>query len=234
MDGLLAADPIEAPAELVNFDLQEHAASIQAEMDRLNGAAECLANGPKPGKKRWLSSPAPPINGSGDALSILFVIRFHKQLLDLRNPFRLPRKPTKRSIASQSSYSFQGPDMIVRRFGRRNQQEKHVHELAVKARKLNSCLADRHNASSLWHTRVFGMRDRYTMPHSGTAQFLTSQDCFDDTIELVTAQISCVQQSLGQFANNAFSVFCFQFDADRLDANKIGKFHTPSHISQLS
>ena len=38
---LLAADPIEVPAELDSTQLQEHVASIQTEMDRLNAAAEC-------------------------------------------------------------------------------------------------------------------------------------------------------------------------------------------------
>ena len=47
---LLAADPIEVPANLDSAHLQEHGALIQAEMDRLNAAAECLANGTKSGK----------------------------------------------------------------------------------------------------------------------------------------------------------------------------------------
>ncbi|MFP6658948.1 MAG: hypothetical protein VB853_12265, partial [Pirellulales bacterium] len=47
---LLAAKPIEVPAELDSTHLQEHVALIQAEMDRLNLVAEGLANGAKPGK----------------------------------------------------------------------------------------------------------------------------------------------------------------------------------------
>ena len=45
---LLAAAPIEVPAELDSNQLQEHSVVIQAEMDRLNAAAECLANGTNP------------------------------------------------------------------------------------------------------------------------------------------------------------------------------------------
>ncbi len=65
---LLAADPIEVPAELDSTHLQEHAALIQEEMGRLNATAECLANGTKSDKRgdeptsnsttspHWLSS----------------------------------------------------------------------------------------------------------------------------------------------------------------------------------
>lgn len=48
---LLVADPIKVPAELDSTHLQEHAALIQAEMDRLNAAAERLANGEKSAKR---------------------------------------------------------------------------------------------------------------------------------------------------------------------------------------
>ena len=48
---LFAGDPIEIPAELDGTHLQEQAALIQAEMDRLNAAAECLANWTKLGKR---------------------------------------------------------------------------------------------------------------------------------------------------------------------------------------
>ena len=48
---LLAADPIEVPAELDSAHLQEQVVLIQAEMNRLNAVAECLAGGTKSGKR---------------------------------------------------------------------------------------------------------------------------------------------------------------------------------------
>ena len=51
---LFVGDPIEVPAEQDNTHLQEHAALIQAEMDHLNTAAECLASRTKSGKRGGL------------------------------------------------------------------------------------------------------------------------------------------------------------------------------------
>ena len=48
----------------------------------------------------------------------------------------------------------------------------------------------------------------YAMPQTGTPQFLAIQDCFDNSIKLVTSQLPSVRQSLGQFPNDTFSVLC--------------------------
>jgi len=158
--------------------------------------------------------------------SLRSVIRFHKQLLYFRNPFRLPRKLTKCTTADRPGNSFQGLDMVVRRFGRRHQQEKDVDRFTVQASKINSSLADSHGACCLGHTWVFCMRGCDAMPHSSTPQFLAIQDDFDQAINVLTTQLSCVQQSLGQFANNPFSIRCFQF--------KSANFIRSSHHSVLS
>ena len=129
-----------------------------------------------------------------------------KQLLDVLGALGLLEEPAERVVAELPRDVLQGPEVIARPIGRRNQQEKQLDLLAVEAGEIDPLAADGHRAHQPVDAGMLGVRHGHAAADAGAAQFLALEDRLDDALELVGLDFSRLEQRLDHLANGPFFI----------------------------
>src|SRR5262245_34067051 len=151
----------------------------------------------------------------------LVVVGLVQELQDFLGVPGLLEKPAKGLVAQLARDVFQGPQVIARTIGRRNQQEENADFFSIEAVESDALAADGHGSDQSLHARVFGVRDGDAAADAGAAQLLALHDGLDDAVQLLGLDFSRGQERLGHLSDDAFFVFRREVGTDRLTAHEV-------------
>ena len=153
-------------------------------------------------------------------------VGFVEKIQDIFASVRLLEVAAERFVFEMSGNVLQSAEMFAGTVGRGDKKEEKIDFFAIKAAEIDAFGANGYCADKTLDANVLRMRNGDSVTDAGRAEFFAAHNRADDIVHLMLGDTAGVRQRLNHFANNALFSRRLKFRDNRIDENKIGKFHS--------